>query len=98
MKTMRRDTLRRLVERDRIVLVGSYHYNEMTGLDRFQGDPIPVKMMPADRYSTTPGTCYLYPSDFTSSVGHACVEETGIINLHVHGNCSYNFRLREGAR
>lgn len=95
MKPFRRDKLRRLVEAGRVVMVGSYHYDDMTGGDRKQAVAIKCAIMPADRSAAVfdGTTCYLYSSDFT---GHGRAwqnDDDGTIHLHVHSNCNYDFRI-----
>ena len=94
--TMRRDTLRRLVEAGRVELVGSYHFDEQSGSSQHQGAALPVAIMPPDGHRCKEGICYLYPSDLTSSSGSATRDADGNISLYVHSNCSYALHVKEG--
>lgn len=91
MKTFRRDKLRRLCEKGKLELAGSYHFDDMYGASR-TSDPMPVAMIPENRADCREGTCYLYASDFETS-GRAWENENGTVTLIVHSNCNYSFRI-----
>jgi hypothetical protein len=93
MKTIRRDRLRRLVEADRVEVVGSYHFDDMTGTERHRAAGMRAAIMPAaDRREMQPGVCYLLPGDFTSQVGRAWVNDNGTVTLYVHSNSNPRVR------
>ena len=95
MKTFNRGKLRRLVEAGKIVAVGSYHFDDMTGESRSSGIAMPVAMKPADWKDRKEGVFYVTEWDFRSGSGRAW-EENGVITLYVHSNSNYDFRIVEG--
>ncbi len=92
-KTFRRDKLRRLIEAGKVVAVGSYHFDDMTGEARSQGISTPVAMKPADWRDRKEGVFYVSPWDFDSKSGSCWQSENGVITLYVHSNSHYDFRL-----
>lgn len=90
-KTVNRAYLRRLIERGRIEMVGSYHFDDMAGESRFKDEPLPVFI--GEYGQSKDGYCMLFASDLTSSGGSARLGDNGNIHLRVHSNCSYDFRL-----
>lgn len=93
MKTYRRDKLRRLVEAGKVVMAGSYHFDDMYGESRHKGDPIPCALMPQDRSTRKQGVCYMFDHDFNSGSGRAWINPDGSIHLYVHSNSSYDLRI-----
>lgn len=94
-KTMRRDKLKRLAAAGRLVMIDSYHFDDMLGESRHEGKEIPVRLRkgPGDFEQ---GVCLLSDHDFTSGVGHASVTNTPrgeIVNLYVHSNSNMTFRV-----
>jgi hypothetical protein len=96
--TFRRDKLRRLVQAGKVVLVSSYHYDEMCGVNQHKGKPMRVAMKPADWKDREEGVCYLTNFDFKSSSGYCWSSPNGVITLSVHSNCSYDFRILEAGQ
>ena len=92
MKTFRRDKLRRLCEAGRLVLVGSYHFDDMYGASRTNGG-IPVQMAPAESHERQEGICYMQPWDFKTQSGCCYENPNGSVTLIVHSNCNYTFRM-----
>lgn len=93
-KTIRRDKLRALAASGQLVLVNSYHFDDMGGESRCQS-PMPVRV--SSGYGDfIEGQCNLRDDDFTSRCGAAYQNEDGTIHLRVHSNCSYDFRLKAG--
>ena len=92
MKTFRRDKLRRLIEAGKIVVVGSYHFDDMYGSSRDTAKDMPAALDPGDWQLRKPGVCYLFASDFTSH-GRCWQNEDGTITLIVHSNSNYTFRV-----
>lgn len=96
MTTFRRDVLRRRIERGGVTLVGSYHFDDQTGSERTSAS-MPVALVPDPQpkdwwKQRVPGTCYIYPSDFTGS-GSCWINPDGTVTLYVHSNSNYTFRL-----
>ena len=94
MKTFRRDKLRRLCESGRLVLVESYHFDDMTGSESTTKE-MPVAILPKDWTNRKEGICYLHTSDFDSSCGRSWMNDDGTVYLKVHSNCSYTFGIKE---
>ena len=94
MITMRRDTLRRLVEAGKVELVSGYHFDDGYGTSGHAGDAVPVAMIPEDRHTCREGVCYLFPSDFTGGSGSAQRGDNGRVTLYVHSNCNYDLRIK----
>ena len=91
--TMRRNVLKRLAAQGKLETVSTYHYDEMSG-QSIGKRPLPVRLTDTSEHWTRPeGFCYLFPSDFASSCGHASKNDDGTIDLYVHGNCWYTFRV-----
>lgn len=93
MTTIRRDTLLKLAKAGKLVAVGSYHYDDMYGSNSFKGEK-PVRVIDninqfCDKYFN------VREYDFKSRCGHARKGTNGNIHLHVHSNCSYDFRVKE---
>lgn len=93
MKTFRRDRLRRLIEAGRVVMVTSYHFDDMYGAERTTTEK-PVRMNPSDDWrDRQEGIVYLYEHDLTAKSG-ACYEgEQGRIHLRVHSNSNFDLRI-----
>jgi hypothetical protein len=97
MKTFRRDKLRRLIEERRVEVVGSYHFDDMTGSSRDGAQGMLAAMMPADRTEVRDGICYLHPFYFTGS-GRAWENPNGTVTMIVHSNLNFDFKILERPR
>ena len=95
MQTFNRGKLRRLVEAGKVVMVGSYHFDDMSGAERKTGQSMPVAMKPANWKDRKEGICYLHEWDFRTKSGCCYMNDpaNGIITLIVHGNCNYDLRI-----
>lgn len=94
-KTLRRDKLLRLAKAGRLVLVDSYHYDEMTGSQRGGPEmPVRIREQPHDWLT---GYCNLGTYEFTNKSGRAWQEENGLVTLYYHSNCNYTFRILDEA-
>lgn len=86
----------RLAMAGKLVMVGSYHYDEMSGQE------ISKKEIPV-RFSTgygdfVEGQCNLREHDFTSHSGYATVSNDGFTaHLGVHSNCHFDLRMADGS-
>jgi hypothetical protein len=94
MKTIRRDALLRAVKAGKMISVSSYHFDDMTGQE-IRSTPLPARIM-AGGQDFREGFCNLYESDFSSSCGYACENESGTFTLGVHSNCHYELALKPG--
>lgn len=83
-----------LVKAGKVQMTASYHYDDMTGESR--GGVMPVRFS-IGYGDFVEGYCNLREHDFTSSCGRAYMKENGLIGLVVHSNCSYEFKLIDGA-
>lgn len=90
-KTFRRDVLRRLVEAGKVEVVGSRHFDEMSG-EQQATTTRRCAMAPNTWLARTSEVFYLHPTDFTSSSGSCWKNPDGTITLYVHSNSSYDFR------
>lgn len=96
--TMRRDVLKRKVAAGKVVLVDSYHYDDMSGSSQYKGPPMPVELI--DHYGAPrkEGFVCLHEHDFESCSGGAYVvsrDERGtVVRLRVHSNCSYTLLIK----
>jgi hypothetical protein len=95
MKTVRRDKLRRLAERGKLVLVSAYSFDDLHGASRDRNVEIPVKMRPANPAECVYDgkTCYIRPDEFEGNCGRAWENPNGTITLYVHSNSNYEFRV-----
>lgn len=97
MKTFNRGTLRKLVEAGRVRVVGSYHFDDMTGASRDSAKGMPAAIAPTpgpDAWKQRKeGVCYIYPSDFTASCGRAWQNDNGTICLYVHSNSNFDLQI-----
>jgi hypothetical protein len=91
-KTFRRDRLLRLARAGKLVMVESYHYDDMTGSSRSK-DERPVRVLEHGG-NREEGVAYVYASDFDGH-GRAYQGAGGVITLHVHSNCNYTFKIKE---
>ncbi len=96
LKTFRRDKLRRLVEAGKLITVGTYHFEDMTGVQRTD-TPMPVAIAPRDWRDRKAGICYLRSDEFDGKSGCCYQDDSGVITLIVHGNSNYDFRMAEEA-
>ncbi|MDE2020434.1 MAG: hypothetical protein KGJ13_08875 [Patescibacteria group bacterium] len=100
MKTIRRDQLLKLAEAGKLIMVGSYHYDEMTGAET-RNKELPVRVMhprPDDHLSGfKEGFCNLRECDFQSHGGMAYMRDDNTVSLHVYSGRFYDFRLVDGA-
>lgn len=94
MTTFNRGKLRKLVDAGKVVMIGSYHYDDMTGVMRTRGE-IPVAMKPSDWRDRKEGVCYLTDWDFKTKSGCAYRSEDRpeLVTLIVHGNSNYDLRI-----
>ena len=94
---MNRGTLLKLAKAGRLVAVGSYHFDDMTGSDRMEpGKEFPVRVrVDGEHWSAAKEGVYnLWESDFRSSCGSASISDDGKrVTLYVHSNCNYTFRI-----
>jgi hypothetical protein len=93
-KTFRRDRLRKLVEQDRIELIDSYSFDDMTGAF-YAKRVMPVAIGDPDWRTRKSGVCYLYPHDFTAKSGACWQNDNGTVTLVVHSNSNYTLRIKE---
>lgn len=95
MKTFRRDKLRRLIVTGKVTMAGSYHFDDMMGESRSEGQSMPAAIYPAsgDWRECKPGVCYLRPSEFTTKSGCCWENPNGTVTLVVHSNSNYTFRI-----
>ena len=92
MKIYRRDKLLRLAEKGKLVLVGSYHFDDILGAERSDRE-MPVKVRSGDPNEPhQDGVCYVRRSEFTN-YGCAWENDNGTVHLHVHSNKNYDFRV-----
>lgn len=95
MKTVRRDTLKKLAAKGRLAMVDSLSFDDQYGQERCQVE-LPVRIL-ADYRDHKDGYCNLHASDFDSSSGSARANANGTVSLRVHSNNSMTFRvLAEG--
>lgn len=90
MKTIRRDWLRKQVEKGAVEMIGSRNFDDMYG-QTISENVLPVRIN-VDNWKD--GFCNLYVSDFTTKSGCAYQNETGIITLIIHSNSSLKLRLK----
>ena len=93
-KTINRGYLKRLAQQGKLELVSSYHFDDQMGESRTK-EPLAVRVR-KDYDDFVPGVVNLWESDFSSSSGFANQGDNGTIHLHVHSNCFYDFRLKNG--
>lgn len=97
MITFRRDKLKRLIAANRVVLADSYHFDDMLGESRTKTEmPVALTESGPDMWKTRKeGTCYLFPSDFTSKSGCCYTSDANpnLVTLIVHSNSNYTFRI-----
>lgn len=92
-KTFRRDKLLRLARAGKLVMVGSYHYDDMMGYSGLKGE-LPVRVLEGEEQRQE-GFAYVYASDFEGDSGRAYQGDNGHVRLRVHSNCNYTFRIKE---
>jgi len=92
MKTFRRDKLWRLAEKGKLVLVESYHFDDMYGATQTKKE-MPVKVL-SPGGSREVGVCYVSKYEF-EGYGRAWENPNGTVTLYVHSNwtCNYDFRV-----
>ena len=95
-KTIRRDLLKKAVAAGKMVSTGSYHYDDMTSSER-RSTTIPARLS-SGHGDFIEGECNLTDFDFRSSSGCAYENEDGTITLHVHSNCTYDLKLKDGEK
>lgn len=74
-------------------MISSYHFDDQMGELRSK-QSLPVRI--GSYGDMKEGYCNLYESDFSSSCGSAYQNPDGTIHLHVHSNCLYDFRRKNG--
>ena len=93
---MRRDTLLKLAKAGKLVAVGSYYYDEMSGESRDAAKGKPVRVAKYGDFKD--GAFNVMESDFSGSCGAASVSADGkIVTLYAHSNCNYNFAMADGS-
>ena len=90
MATMNRGTLLKMAKAGKLVMVGSYHFDDMIGESRGAKE-IPVRIR-ADYNDFIEGQCNLWESDFKSKCGRAWRNDNGTYCLYVHSNCNYDLK------
>lgn len=99
MGNFRRDKLQRLAKEGKLVMVGSYHFDDMYGADRQQSVELPVVYIEEGQANIhQEGICYVHEYDFTGQSGHATQGSNGNIHLHVHSNHNVDFRIKDWAK
>ena len=91
MKTVRRDKLKRLAAAGRLVMVESYHFDDMTGESRGNKE-LPVRVM-SGHGDWKEGWCNVWEIDFTTKSGSAWENPNGTITLYIHSNSNLDFRV-----
>lgn len=94
--TVRRDKLLRLARTGRLVLVGSYHFDDQHGESGLgKGKELPVRFQGPDLkpWDRQDGVAYFKDSDFEGNSGGAYANENGTVHLRVHSNENYDFRV-----
>jgi len=91
-RTVRRDMLLRLARAGRLVLVDSYHFDDMTGASRGNKE-MPVRIREEGADSFKEGVCTLRPDLFSGNCGSATRQPNGTIWLYIHSNLNYTFRV-----
>ena len=90
---MNRGTLKKLAEQGKLVMVGAYHFDDLTGEKRICKElPVRVRQPGEDWHDWPEGICHLWAHDFKSKSGGAWENPNGTITLIVHSNCNYTFR------
>jgi hypothetical protein len=94
LKTFRRDKLRRLIEAGRVVTVGTYHFDDMTGESRSR-ERMPVAIGGGDWRERKPGVCYLWQGALGTGSGSCYTrgDNPNRITLIVHSNSSYELEI-----
>lgn len=90
--TIRRDSLLRKAKAGKLILVDSYHYDDMSGESRGNKE-MPVAIRPDKFEDRKEGVAYLFESDFKTKSGGASLNKDGTIALTVHSNCHYTLRI-----
>ena len=90
-KTLRRDALLRKAKAGKLVLVDSYHFDDMMGESRSNKE-MPVAIRPEKFEDRKEGVAYLFEQDFKTKSGAAYLCDNGTISLHVHSNCHFTLR------
>jgi hypothetical protein len=90
-KTLRRDVLLRKAKAGKLILVDSYHFDDMTGESRGNKE-MPVAIRPEKFEGRKEGVAYLFEHDFKTKSGAAYLCANGTISLHVHSNCHFTLR------
>jgi len=103
MKAFRRDKLKRLVEAGRVVMVGSYSFDDTLGADRTKGTEMPVEMDPGDFRLHKEGIVYMKDYLFEGKPGMAyenrpSVDGALFVHLKVHSNLNYDFKIKPATK
>lgn len=95
MKTIRRDLLLRLARAGKLVLVGSYSFDDQHGSDVIQpGAARPGDAEPAARGLVPTGGHVLGAGQRVRGQARPRVgEHNGTVTLYVHSNSNYDFRV-----
>lgn len=93
--TIRRDKLLRMAKAGDLVCIGSYHFDEMTGMEKLkETKPVRVSSGYGDHQT---GFVNLFESDFASRCGRAWLGADRLqVCLYVHGNCNFDFQRKDG--
>jgi len=91
MKTLKRNILRKMIERGELVAVDSYHFEDVLGESRGSATGKPVRIATSGTDCKN-GFCNIFASSLTSRCGSAWINEDGTITLYVHSNCSFDFK------
>lgn len=94
---IRRDKLFRLAQAGKLVAVGSYHFDEMTGVESMKGKRVPVRI--SSGYGDFKEGFYnLREDDFEGQCGRTWLSADNMTcTLYVHSNCNYDFQMANGS-
>lgn len=92
-KTFNRGKLFRLAQAGKLLMVGSYRFDDMMGESRQQGTDKPVAVDPGNWQDRKEGIVYVRQDEFRSH-GSAWLNEDGTVTLYVHSNSNYTFRIQ----
>lgn len=96
MKTFNRGKLKRLAEAGRLVVVDSYHFDDMTGSSRTTKEMPVVCKDGLSWQEKKEGTVYLDSWHFKSNCGRAYYaydNREDMVTLIVHSNSNYTFKI-----
>lgn len=96
MKTFNRGKLRRLAQAGRLVVVDSYHFDDMYGSSRSSKEMPVIYGYPVNRSEMKDGIVYLDEFHFTGKSGSAYYSydnREDMVTLHVHSNLNFTFKI-----